>query len=138
MNFSQFLKKIRSKPRETRILILWSIIVPLGIILFFWWINIAQRSISNISNKVVFPEIKTEEFLPEKNQKDFEKIKLFFNEEEMIKIMEKIENDEEFKKFMEELKENEEFKKFMEEAEKNEKIEGEKKEEREEEGEGEK
>lgn len=103
MNFNELLKEIRNKPEKTKIKILWSIIILLGIIFFIWWINIAKHSINNISENIKNLEIDKNLVITEEIEKEIERVKSFITEEELKIILEDITNEEEFRKAIEEI-----------------------------------
>ncbi len=107
-----FLEKLRSKPRETKVIILWSIIVPVGIIFFFIWLRILNSSIENFS-RISFPEIDRDALYSEEMTETINRIETLLNEEEIKKILE----DEDFKRIMEilESEDEEEVKRVLEE-----------------------
>lgn len=96
-----FLEKIRSKPKKTRLIILWSIIIPVGIIFAFFWIKITASAIRELS-AVTFPQTEEEFFSSEILEESMENMKMFFNEEEIKKILE----EEELKTMFEKEEEN--------------------------------
>ncbi len=111
MSFYDFLENLKKKPKEVKVAIVWAIIIPIGIIFFIIWINIAKESFTSVSQRGFLPEIPKE--LKEKEETQ-ELISFFsgFSKEEIKKRIEELEEDEEFRKLMEE---DEEFRKLIEE-----------------------
>lgn len=88
MEVSKFLKRVRNLPLKTRKIILWTIVLISGSILFFFWVKNVRKTVEDFQSEQFFEEIR----LPEL-QEELEKLPKLETEETIEELEESVKEE---------------------------------------------
>ena len=57
-----FLKNVQRQPESTRKIILWSVVIVVGLVLFFLWLHITEVRLKNFQKGKIFQNLGTPNF----------------------------------------------------------------------------